>query len=350
MKRRDKLILSVLIGVLVLAAGWQIVNLTVLKPLAKTQAGIDDRREQLDDLDMQNALAVRYRRQLQETAGHTFGSDPAAVQEAAKRRLRVVARAAGLGAEPEFSSVSPQTVRRDEVFAVGWNVEVAGPLEQLINYLYLVRQEPFVHRLEGVSVERNPTGPGMRLGFEYRTLVLPNVDVDERPAEDAPIASLIEPTRQHYNLIAMRDVFRPFVPVPPPPAATQPVAATQPAQQQQPTTQPQQPPLARFRVTGLSRLGPRPQDVRITIVDTQTNQQQEFSIGDRLQIGQIMAVDFSDAPIPGSEVEGMGPLYSSSRLIVRVGSDFWAVELGQSLHEKRILTPEQLPERIRPGT
>jgi hypothetical protein len=40
-------------------------------------------------------------------------------------------------------------------------------------------------------------------------------------------------------------------------------------------------------------------------------------------------------------------ILSSSRVIVKVGPDYWAIELGQDIAQKRRLAREQLPEPLR---
>jgi hypothetical protein len=66
-----------------------------------------------------------------------------------------------------------------------------------------------------------------------------------------------------------------------------------------------------------------------------------FKAGDALGGGTIVMVDYRPLPMPGK----VG-LLSHSRVILKIGSDYFAVERGQSLAEKYRLTPEQLPEGL----
>ena len=52
-------------------------------------------------------------------------------------------------------------------------------------------------------------------------------------------------------------------------------------------------------------------------------------------------VDYRRMPKPGKEY-----LMSESRVIVKIGTEYWAVELGQTLAQKYRLNPEQLPEQL----
>jgi hypothetical protein len=61
-------------------------------------------------------------------------------------------------------------------------------------------------------------------------------------------------------------------------------------------------------------------------------------------MGEIAMVDFRPMPRPGKPEE-----VSDSRMIVRIGKDYWAVELGQRLNERRVLRPAELPEELKNG-
>src|SRR5690606_25598603 len=54
--------------------------------------------------------------------------------------------------------------------------------------------------------------------------------------------------------------------------------------------------------------------------------------------GEIVAVDYRPMPLP--DVPG---LLSHSRLILKIGDEFWAVERGQTLAKKRKLAPGEWP-------
>jgi hypothetical protein len=52
-------------------------------------------------------------------------------------------------------------------------------------------------------------------------------------------------------------------------------------------------------------------------------------------------VDYRPMPMPGREI-----VQSESRVILRVGDDFWAIERGRTLADKRKLTGNQLPQEL----
>ena len=57
--------------------------------------------------------------------------------------------------------------------------------------------------------------------------------------------------------------------------------------------------------------------------------------------GTIVMIDYRPLPSPGNEV-----LKSFSRVIVKIGTEYWAIERGKTLAEKHRLTPTQLPAEL----
>jgi hypothetical protein len=73
-----------------------------------------------------------------------------------------------------------------------------------------------------------------------------------------------------------------------------------------------------------------------------TNQKTfRYKLGDALAEGTVVMVDYRPLPMPGNE-----GLQSFSRVIVKIGDEYWAIERGQTLADKRRLAPDQLPESL----
>jgi hypothetical protein len=64
----------------------------------------------------------------------------------------------------------------------------------------------------------------------------------------------------------------------------------------------------------------------------------KFKPGDALSGGKIVMVDYRSRPRPGKP-----GLASYSRMILKIGFDYWAVDHGQTLAEKYQLGPDALP-------
>ncbi|MCK7528948.1 MAG: hypothetical protein MZV64_71035 [Ignavibacteriales bacterium] len=53
-------------------------------------------------------------------------------------------------------------------------------------------------------------------------------------------------------------------------------------------------------------------------------------------------VDYRSLPMPGNEA-----LKSFSRVIIRIGTEYWAIERGRTVADKYQLSPELLPDILR---
>ncbi|MCK5556756.1 MAG: hypothetical protein KAJ01_00145, partial [Candidatus Hydrogenedentes bacterium] len=131
--------------------------------------------------------------------------------------------------------------------------------------------------------------------------------------------------------------FRPYLakPAPDPPRVAKQNKA------QHPTTRPSTD-WGRFKVVDLSQWEDE-KDIRIE--NTQNKAQPRFrlyNVGDSLAGGTIVMVDYRIMPKP-SQPE----LLSYSRLILKIGEDYYAVELGQTLAEKHRLRSKELPVPLR---
>jgi hypothetical protein len=117
------------------------------------------------------------------------------------------------------------------------------------------------------------------------------------------------------------------------------VAATEGQPRAAPATSPPTP--SRFRVVGLPDWTEK-QEVLVT--DSATRQIRSYRPGDTLGGGVIALVDYRPMPLPDNP-----KILSPSRVILKVGPEYFAVELGQNLTEKRRLPDSMLPEEIRPA-
>jgi hypothetical protein len=88
----------------------------------------------------------------------------------------------------------------------------------------------------------------------------------------------------------------------------------------------------------LSQWG-RQQD--ISVKDTQTGEVQRYNLGDDLAGGNIVMVDYRQMPQPDDP-----ELLSPSRLIMKVGKDYFAVELGANFAQKHPMAGETLPPEL----
>jgi hypothetical protein len=236
-------------------------------------------------------------------------------------------------------------------------MDLVGSLEQAVDMLYLLQEDPYLHRIEGLKLMPHRDGRGVDLSFRYMTIVLDEkllklkreVGDDEKTiliktaeAESPlPLPELAgSAERSEYGLISSRNMFRPYIKKPPPPKP-KPKPQPQPQPTPQVATEPPPPPppdYSRYRLISLSQWG-RQQD--ISVKDTQTGEVQRYNLGDDLAGGNIVMVDYRQMPQPDDP-----ELLSPSRLIMKVGKDYFAVELGANFAQKHPMAGETLPPEL----
>lgn len=230
---------------------------------------------------------------------------------------------AGLN-EADFTRlpVGPRRMRGAQ--EIGWSVQGKGTLDKIVNLVFLLDKSPQAHRLENLTLTAHDKPGEVRVGFRYFTIV-----VDPAPAV-APLAlkpkfTLESPERKSYDMVMDRDILRPYIKRPPAPPAA-PAA---------PSAAPAAPGLESFKVVSLTEWQG---EAEVHVRDLSKNKTAQYKAGDTLSGGQIVAVDYRRMPSPKNP-----EIASDSRVILKIGQEFWAIERGQTLAEKRKLEPEQWP-------
>jgi hypothetical protein len=174
--------------------------------------------------------------------------------------------------------------------------------------------------------------PGqVRVRFRYTTLVIdPAPDVE--PVTLQAKFALDSNQRRAFDGIVQRDILRPYIkraPISPP---GQPGTAP-------PGTTPGAPPGPEsFRIVSLSEWQGQPE---VHVRDLVNQKTLSFKPGDALAGGTVVMIDYRTMPKSGNEL-----LQAFSRVIIRIGEGYWAIETGKTLAQKYRLTPEQLPDGL----
>lgn len=229
---------------------------------------------------------------------------------------------------------------------IGQTIHIQGKLEHVIDFLYLLDAQPFLHRTDNLTVNRNLSSGSADVTFHYSVLI---PDYKKKPIIGQPTTDLAAPEnlntpqRRQYDVIASRDLQRPYVKriveavvtPPPTPFPTRGPAPTPPPPRQQ-----------EFNVCGLSTWPGGEQD--IVLRSTRDNEVRHFKPGDKLPNGaEAVMIDYRPMPAPDSRPDAPKP-NSSSRLIMKIGQEFWSVEIERNLSDKRPMNAEQLPPPLRP--
>jgi hypothetical protein len=215
---------------------------------------------------------------------------------------------------------------------IGWSVQGDGPLADVLDLLFLLQESPHVSRLENLSLSAGE-GPGLvKVRFRYLTLVLEPAPEAHRK-ELPPKYTLESPQRLIYNGIVSRDLLRPYIKRPPIPI----VAATgQPPPGGAAARAGAPPGPESFKIVSLSEWMGQPE---IHVRDLTQQKTQRYRPGDALAGGTVVCIDYR--PLQA------GPfLRSDSRVILKIGNEYWAIERGKTLADKRKLAATELPEQL----
>lgn len=332
---REKLIsISVGSGVILFVC-YLMLNAMLLSPLKTIGKNIREVESDISSKEQRlNNFSARARR-LTKLAENTFGSDPSYASEQILARIVEVVQLSGLDSRSMTIKPFSGTGKKDYYREVGWSLTVPGSLPKIINLLYLLQEEPYLHRVENLSLAPGKDGQ-VELKLNYQSLVLPparNKKAFEPGTfvSTAEAADLGSDSRRAYDAIITRDLFRPYkrhVPPPPPPRPT----PSPPARMSTPT-----PPVQ--RLVGLPAWG-SPSEVQL--LDPRSGKVTTLTVGDPLIEGRIEMVDYREMTY-GNDPQ----VFSPSRVIVSVDGEYWAVDLGQDLSAKRKLTQDELPENLK---
>lgn len=339
MSRRQKIIMLT-VGLYV--AGFVVylsVNSLWLAPARKLSKSIAEKRTELFGQETQISSIDRHRRRLRELVASALGTEQTVVRERVRERLMELLRRSGLGSSG-LSVDLFDGVRRDAYREVGAMVRASGPLEKVVDFLHLLRADPVLHRVENLSITPTRQAGRVDLKFRYATVVPSASAVGEVPTTQ-PVASppaSPERRREWFDALVQRDMFRPYIKRPQryrPDPRPQPQPSTQPSSQPSRLSSPPPPPEEGFRVVGLPTLGGK---VQIHLRDPRRGDVRTYEVGDHLGQATIAAVDYRRIRRDDD--------YSTSRLVLLERGVYWAVELGETIREKRRLATYELPPEL----
>jgi len=342
MSRRDKIVAAVVAAAAALALLYALADRLILGPIEKL-----DRQERAlvtgsNELRVENARLRRHVHEYVALRKRTFADTTLRAGVLVGRRINELARRAGL----EQGELTVQTFTRGggagSFSQVGCRLHGTMSLRRLTNLLYLLREDAYLHRITTLKLQPQKDRDQVAVALLYATPVLdgklPGRVVDRRQAATRPAepASLTSAGRSAYDVIPERNLFKPYVPRTvrrPPPRRPE----RRPSRPDPPAPAPRAP---RVVVTGLPARDGHPE---VHLTRPNRPEAKVYKVGDKLPVGRIVMVDYRVLPHPSDPKRR-----SSGRVILRVGKDYWAVERGQSLDQRRLLRPEELPEALRP--
>ena len=215
MSNRERLVLAVG-GLIVAAIGVSIGAVYLLFIWPADDCDVQARKWK-EDIAKANALIAKqpqYEARLADLAGHVFGDDEMVVSEQVRTTVTNLLTMSGLSTQnlslkPLVGTRVPNVYRE-----IGWSVQTRGKLEQVINFMYLMTRETHLHRVDNVVLAPAPGGE-VSLQVKYATLLLemPGVKLATNTIKDQTLDPAILNSDEHhlYDIIATRDLLRPFI-------------------------------------------------------------------------------------------------------------------------------------------
>ncbi len=330
MNRREKILASVvggIAGVFVLGFG---VRAVLIKPLKEIDKRIAVARERIGKIQNERRAYFAAEDRLKAATLRAFADTEDQASAKSGELLTKHILKSGLH-EDEFTRLplGPRKLRGAQ--EIGWSVQGEGPLADVVDLLFVLQESPQLHRLDGITVTEGEL-PGMvKVRFRYLTLVMdPAPDVQRK--ELAARFALDSAERHIFDGIVTRDILRPYVkppPPPPPPAVPGLPPGTAPPKPGSP------PGPETFRIVSLSEWMGQPE---VHVRDLTAQKTLRYKPGEPFAGGTLVCVDYRPLPMPGNAF-----LRSDSRVIVRIGNEYWAIERGKTFAEKHRLAAEQLP-------
>ncbi len=304
----------------------------LLKPLREADRKIASLREKLEKAKAERRSYFSDEDRMKQIAQRMFSDRVDLTSARSGEILTKVISQSGLK-ESEFTRlpVGPRKLRGAS--EIGWSVNGDGSLGEVINLIFLLKESPYLNRVENLSISTGESPGVVRVRFRYLTLVLEPAPLVE-PANLSPKFTLESQERRAYDGIGARDILRPYVKRSPRPQSDSPGSEAAPGKTAPPGPE-------SFRVVSLSEWQGEPE---IHVRDLTSQKTFRYKPGDTLVGGTVVMVDYRPAPMPGREI-----VQSESRVILRFGHEYWAIERGQTLADRHLLKPEQLPRELISG-
>ncbi len=329
MNQREKILSAVVGGIVAVGVIGFGVRAALLQPLRDIDKRIKASQEKFEKINAEKRQFFATEDHVKDVALKTFGDT---IDQASATSGEILTRRileSGLE-ESEFTRTpaSPRKIKGAQ--EIGWIVQGEGPLTNIVNLLFILENSPYLHRLENLSLTTGESVGLVKTRFRFLTLVFdPAPDVQRKALADK--FALDSPERRAYDDLIARDILRPYIKRPVPPAP-RPGKSSGPGGTPPPAPGPES-----FKVVSLSEWAGQPE---VHVLDGPAQKTKRYKLGDELAGGTIVCIDYRELPVPDSFA------LSESRVILKIGADYWAIERGKTLADKHKLSAEQLPREI----
>ena len=341
MNKREKILAAAAAGVICVIVLFTLINSMFLSPAAALDKALADTAEKLEELELDKAVMVNNKARLKSLATKTYGHE-GRIKNAVIKRLMDTLDRSGLSTEGRV--IDGGTAKQGKyLHEITWHVAQSGKMEHILNLLYMLEEDPVLHRIENLMIRpREKNGP-FSVKFDYIILSLKSQSGPQftttRPSDAKIAVNLDSDRRKAYNVIPDRDIFRRYVKRVAPPKRTPTVAAVKKPIH----TPPPIPtgPKATYKISALPKFLSGA-EVWVTRYVGEDKKLYKYKEGEKLMGWDIVMVDFR--PMIHPEKPGIASL---SRVIVKIGEEYWAIEGEQYVNDKRMLKDADLPPELK---
>ena len=331
MNKREKILLVAVVGIVVVFGGGFALRTIWQKPIKEADRKIAGTRDKLEKLRVERRAYFEAEDVVKRFTQRAFADQVDQASAKSGEMLTKIILKCGLP-EADFNRLPVGPRKLPGASEIGWNVQGEGRLSKITDLLFLLQESPYVHRVDGLTMAQGDNPADIRVRFRFVTLVMDPAPVVD-PIDLTPKLTLQSPERLILDGIIKRDLLRPYirrVPVPPPGTLPgQPSASPSPGSAPGPES---------FKIVSLSSWGGS--EPEVLVFDSTAQKTLRFKPGDAWAGGIIVMVDYRSMPHPTKQHD------SESRVILRLGNEYWAIELGQTLAQKHKLSAAQLPEQL----
>jgi hypothetical protein len=329
MNQREKILAGAVGGILAIFVFGFGIRAAILNPLKAVDKRIAASREKFEKINAEKRQFFATEDRMKQMAMRTFADtvDQASATSGEILTKRILQ--CGLD-ENDFTRLPAAGKKLKGANEIGWSVQGEGPLTNIVNLLFILENSPYLHRVDNLSILPGDTPGQAKIRFRFLTLVLdPAPEVTRKALTDK--FALDSAERRAYDNVVLRDILRPYIKRPPPKAppgnkAGPGVSVANAA-----------PGPESFKIVSLSEWEGQPE---VHVLDSTAMKTKRYKPGESLAGGTIVCVDYREMPMPDSFA------LSESRVILKVGNEFWAIERGKTLADKHKLSEEQLPREI----
>jgi hypothetical protein len=341
MNSREKILAISAFGVTGLLLVVFILTKVILGPTTEARMLANKVELDVEKLTAKNGMEPIYVDTLQDLTKRSYGDDPSTASEMSRAHIiKLISKAGLAGDDLSMTPVTGKTIKGGR--EVGWIIRIRGTQERLANLLYVFNADPHLHKLDNISWSPVTGSTDLSLQARFATLVLDPVEgvkpVPVNPEALVNSANVNSPERRWYALISDRDIFRPYIKRPPaPPPVRPPTTVRNETPRVDPP--PVAPPASIYQLVGLPTWN---NEVEVVVKNTRDGKATTHKIGESLIGGEIVMVDYRPLPLLKKP-----EFVSTSRVIVLIGREYYAVEIGQYLTDKYVVTTDRLPEALR---